>query len=89
MTPEHEVAALDLLNKTLHLMYKEYQASCPFTELADGLSDRLTRLGVFTGDSGLDILVQASSNLVDKMPKAGWYLTMCCCEHMQCCHAVG
>lgn len=71
MTPEQEVAALELLSKTVDLMYKEYQANCPYTDLADGLSDRLARLGVFTGDRGLYVLVQASSTLVDKMPKAG------------------
>ena len=71
MSPEQEAAALELLNKTVELMYKEYQASCPYTELADGLDDRLTRLGVFSSATNLAVLVMASSVLVDRMPKAG------------------
>lgn len=71
MSLESEASALELLSKTVELMYKEYQAGCPYTELADGLSDRLARLGMFSGDRGTEVLVLASSTLVDRMPKAG------------------
>lgn len=70
-TPEQEAVAIELVNKTVELMYKEYVASCPYTELAEGLSDRLARLGVFASDQGSEALLLASRDIVDKMPKAG------------------
>eukprot|EP00879_Flechtneria_rotunda_P024732 GHRR01026238.1.p1 GENE.GHRR01026238.1~~GHRR01026238.1.p1 ORF type:complete len:904 (+),score=333.81 GHRR01026238.1:136-2847(+) len=71
MTPEQEGAALEMLNKTVYLMLKEYLAGCPYRDLAEGLADRLARLSVFKGSQGRQLLVAASSSLVDQLAKSG------------------
>jgi hypothetical protein len=53
-------------------MAKEFAAGCPYRDLADGLGQRLARLGVSgASGQGADLLVAASSSLVDTMGKAG------------------
>jgi hypothetical protein len=53
-------------------MAKEFAAGCPYRDLADGLGQRLARLGVSgASGQGADVLVAASSSLVDTMGKAG------------------
>lgn len=72
LTAEQEAAASELLAKTVELLAKEYAAGCPYRALAEGLGDRLARLGVFAaGQRGYELLVAASRELVDTMANAG------------------
>jgi hypothetical protein len=72
LTPEQEAAASELLQKTVELMAKEYAAGCPYRDLAEGLGQRLARLGVSGASArGAELLVAASGSLVDTMGKAG------------------
>lgn len=72
LAPEQEAAANDLLQKTVELMSKEFAAGCPYRELAEGLGQRLGRLGVSgSSEAGAALLVAFSGSLVDTMGKAG------------------
>lgn len=72
LTPEQEAAANDLLQKTVELMAKEFAAGCPYRDLAEGLGQRLGRLGVSgSSEAGAALLVAFSGSLVDTMGKAG------------------
>jgi hypothetical protein len=73
---QHEAAAaLDLLDRTVDIMYREYSAGCAYEGLAEGLSVKLSKLGVFsTGSSGPQLLLSVSESLVDNMPKSSGVL---------------
>ncbi|KAF8069449.1 hypothetical protein HT031_001565 [Scenedesmus sp. PABB004] len=71
LTPEAAAAASELLGKTVALMHKEFSAGCAYRELAEGLGERLRRLGALGGAQGTELLVAASSGLVDTVAKAG------------------
>eukprot|EP00775_Hariotina_reticulata_P010954 gene10954-11108_t len=72
MRPSEVSAALDLLDRTVDIMYREYSAGYAYEGLAEGLSVKLSKLGVFSTDSsGPQLLLGVSESLVDNLPKSG------------------